>query len=189
MFLWCYVRLKFFYWKLVFVSLHDTREFNKSVGWHRDGTTNYIFIFFPWSTIFQTTGVKIWTDFIVYFQSYRRYNRTSFALSIRMEKNEFRGLIKQCFPMGKKSYIWNNGFIYVKGNLLYQSKLLRSGLVNLNEILQAEKMLNDQEGQKTLPLQKSSKNSWHRTRWSKSKNAWVSWGRRHINWVNGSNFA
>ena len=35
--------------------------------------------------------------------------------------------------------------------------MLRSGLVNFNELVQAQMMLNDPEGKKTLSLQKSSK--------------------------------
>ena len=36
------------------------------------------------------------------------------------------------------------------GNLLYQGKWLRSGLVDLHEVVHAKMMLNDREGQKTI---------------------------------------
>ena len=39
----------------------------------------------------------------------------------------------------------------------YLGKWLKRGLVDLNDVVRAQMMLNDQEGQKTLSLQKSSK--------------------------------
>ena len=45
----------------------------------------------------------------------------------------------------------------LKWNLLYRGKWLGSGFVNLNEVVQAQMMLNDREGQRTLLLQKFAK--------------------------------
>ena len=51
----------------------------------------------------------------------------------------------------------NSCLINVMGNLLHRGKWLRSGLVNLNEVVRAQMILNDWEGQITSPLQKSLK--------------------------------
>ena len=76
-----------------------------------------------------------------------------------MEKSEFRVLIKHCFLKGKNTVQTKQWLYKCYGNLSLRGKWLGSGLVNSNDIVRAQMMLNDREGQKTLPLQKSSKKS------------------------------
>jgi len=62
-----------------------------------------------------------------------------FDFSEKMEKSEFRILIKHTFLMGKTLLNQKHGLISVMVNLLHQDKWLRNGFVNLNVTVQALK--------------------------------------------------
>ena len=108
------------------------------------------------SSVFQTSYVNIWTKFIHYFTSYSVWKQPTSEFFTKMEKSEFRVLIKHGF------FTWKN---FIRN--YYKAKL--------------DKYFSDS----TSPYETRNDqwNLWYCFESPQSESAWDSWYRIHLNWA------
>ena len=119
---------------------------NKSRDWHIDGVANKSSVWFFMSTNLQKIPVKISWHFDVWSTSYSDLSDPSLDILKTMDSKQFHVLIYHCFLMKKTQRKLSNGLKSATGTLFHQKQPFVGGMLSLNVVVQALKMLNASTG-------------------------------------------